>query len=64
MLEKEHCDWSGHLSCIVGCALWLRLVLVLGLEPLLEDVGVGDELIAVVDAGAFEVGVVSFDAED
>jgi hypothetical protein len=37
---------------------------VLGLEPLLEDVGIGDELVAVVDNGVHEVGVVSFDPEE
>jgi hypothetical protein len=37
---------------------------VIGLEPLLEDVGVGDELVAVVDDGVLEVDVVSFDAEE
>jgi hypothetical protein len=33
----------------------LRLVLELGVEPLLEDVGVGDGLVAVVDNGVQDV---------
>ena len=42
----------------------MRLVFVLEQVHLLEEVGLGDELGAVVDGSALEVGVVSFDLRE